>query len=686
QQTCAKSLRKVPGPSAWFNKRFNPRLKLFLGKEDINTWENFYNLTYCPVMPMGFRDVTRRGLIRLVNNANYSTSSLFPNSTGGCIRCAVVGNSGTLKNSKMGAEIDKYDYVFRMNIARLNGYEVDVGSKTHVYGGFPESIYVRELHNFENVYFVTPIFTRFMVGWLESFLNGTIAQGKQIPQRSMNNGTFFNPRMIRILHPDFVRHFHTQFLDKKGWYPSTGGIIAAIATYTCDEIRMFGFGEQNNSTLHYYDHKNTTSFTTGKTNHNFIKEWEVWAQLEKDKLITVYRPNKTSINNTLQEFPIPSLRNSPSTLPPVKPPVLPPVNTSVMPPPIPMVLSVDTFSNDSWLRNFLHIDGPLDLTKANLPNISASVKATYYRPPMLRPQEVPLTCAKSLRKVPGPSAWFNKRFNPRLKLFLGKEDINTWENFYNLTYCPVMPMGFRDVTRRGLIRLVNNANYSTSSLFPNSTGGCIRCAVVGNSGTLKNSKMGAEIDKYDYVFRMNIARLNGYEVDVGSKTHVYGGFPESIYVRELHNFENVYFVTPIFTRFMVGWLESFLNGTIAQGKKIPQRSMNNGTFFNPRMIRILHPDFVRHFHTQFLDKKGWYPSTGGIIAAIATYTCDEIRMFGFGEQNNSTLHYYDHKNTTSFTTGKTNHNFIKEWEIWAQLEKDKLITVYRPNKTSINNT
>jgi len=44
--------------------------------------------------------------------------------------CALVGNSGVMKGSKMGREIDAHDAVVRINYAPTNGFEGDVGSKT----------------------------------------------------------------------------------------------------------------------------------------------------------------------------------------------------------------------------------------------------------------------------------------------------------------------------------------------------------------------------------------------------------------------------------------------------------------------------------------------------------------------------------------------------------------------------
>jgi hypothetical protein len=43
---------------------------------------------------------------------------------------AVVGNSGKLKNEEYGKLIDSYDIVIRCNLARVEGYEKNVGTKT----------------------------------------------------------------------------------------------------------------------------------------------------------------------------------------------------------------------------------------------------------------------------------------------------------------------------------------------------------------------------------------------------------------------------------------------------------------------------------------------------------------------------------------------------------------------------
>ncbi|XP_078576845.1 uncharacterized protein LOC144862333 [Branchiostoma floridae x Branchiostoma japonicum] len=46
--------------------------------------------------------------------------------------CAVVGNSGVLLGSRCGAEIDSKDYVIRIDLPVLRGFEKDVGGRTNM--------------------------------------------------------------------------------------------------------------------------------------------------------------------------------------------------------------------------------------------------------------------------------------------------------------------------------------------------------------------------------------------------------------------------------------------------------------------------------------------------------------------------------------------------------------------------
>ncbi|KAG9461845.1 hypothetical protein GDO78_015581 [Eleutherodactylus coqui] len=88
-----------------------------------------------------------------------------------CQTCAVVGNSGNLKGSDYGPDIDGHDFVLRMNHAPTARYEKDVGNKTTHHFVYPES--VRDLQ--DNTSMVLIPFKTLDLQWIVSALTtGTI--------------------------------------------------------------------------------------------------------------------------------------------------------------------------------------------------------------------------------------------------------------------------------------------------------------------------------------------------------------------------------------------------------------------------------------------------------------------------------------------------------------------------------
>ena len=80
----------------------------------------------------GYADLLRaRNLSRVLPERDvFSSSSWDDSRTKLYDTCAVVGNSGTLLESEMGAEIDGHDTVIRFNGGVTEGYEQFVGTKT----------------------------------------------------------------------------------------------------------------------------------------------------------------------------------------------------------------------------------------------------------------------------------------------------------------------------------------------------------------------------------------------------------------------------------------------------------------------------------------------------------------------------------------------------------------------------
>nr|XP_033817610.1 alpha-N-acetylgalactosaminide alpha-2,6-sialyltransferase 2-like [Geotrypetes seraphini] len=228
---------------------------------------------------------------------------------------------------------------------------------------------------------------------------------------------------------------------------------------------------------------------------------------------------------------------------------------------------------------------------------------------------------------------------------------------------------------------------------------CIRCAVVGNGGILNGSRVGAEIDQHDYVFRINGAITNGFEEDVGNRTSFYGFSTNTMqnslnyYMREgFHEvpktMETRYIFLPDHNRDYL-----LLNAALThrRGNESEHPSYYFGQNLSTEKFKMLHPDFMRYLRNRFLwdpvlnteDRDVYRVSTGAAMLLAAVHVCDQVSAYGFITPNygNFSDHYYDRTFKELFFY--RNHNLMLEMELWQTLHKDGIIKLYhRTNYTS----
>ncbi|KAL7984052.1 hypothetical protein Chor_002622 [Crotalus horridus] len=177
---------------------------------------------------------------------------LLDRSSSRCRRCAVVGNSGNLRQSQYGQQIDAHDLVFRMNKAPIKGFELDVGSKTTHHFVYPESY--RELGETVNMILIP--FKILDLRWVISALtNGTIDHTYIPVPRKIKA----NKDKIMVYHPSFIKYVYDNWLQHHGRYPSTGFLSIIFALHLCDELDLYGFGADHRGNWHHYWENNPSA-------------------------------------------------------------------------------------------------------------------------------------------------------------------------------------------------------------------------------------------------------------------------------------------------------------------------------------------------------------------------------------------------------------------------------------------
>ncbi|XP_035001405.2 alpha-N-acetylgalactosaminide alpha-2,6-sialyltransferase 1 [Hippoglossus stenolepis] len=306
--TCATSLRNSEDES--FKKAFLPDIRLFVHKDSINMseWNRLSHFNN----PFGFMNYTYDDVMtsmKLIPKPKEPLLLPLPDS-GGCVHCAVVGNSGILTDSKMGKEIDSHDYVFRMNGAAIKGYEEDVGNKTSVYVhtsySISTSVYLLKDYGYKSVpndkgikYVLIPEGMRDFI-WLQALLKEERITAQTF--HGMRPRTYyagqFNDSRFYVLHQDFLRYVRNRFLKSSNlngsswaiYRPSNGAFTLFLALQTCDTVDAYGFiTEDHEKYPNYYVHRGVKSKVVFYINHDFLLEMKTWKRLHDSKIIKLYQ-------------------------------------------------------------------------------------------------------------------------------------------------------------------------------------------------------------------------------------------------------------------------------------------------------------------------------------------------------------------------------------------------------------
>ncbi|XP_078542847.1 CMP-N-acetylneuraminate-beta-galactosamide-alpha-2,3-sialyltransferase 1-like [Lissotriton helveticus] len=240
----------VVGNSAWFEERFNESIPHLLTKQNseipddvFRWWQKLQRETN----PRPFNETISQVFETISGDSDFPEISPYK-----CRRCAVVGNSGNLRDSGYGIWIDGHDLVLRMNKAVTVGYEVDVGSKTTHQFIYPESA-----HNLqENATMILIPFKTLDLEWIISALTtGKIDHTYARVPRKIN----VSKDKILIFNPTFMNYVDFNWMEKHGEYPSTGIMCIIFALHVCDQVDVYGFGADSNGTWsHYYEKENST--------------------------------------------------------------------------------------------------------------------------------------------------------------------------------------------------------------------------------------------------------------------------------------------------------------------------------------------------------------------------------------------------------------------------------------------
>ncbi|KAL1022669.1 hypothetical protein UPYG_G00030770 [Umbra pygmaea] len=262
------------------------------------------------------------------------------------------------------------------------------------------------------------------------------------------------------------------------------------------------------------------------------------------------------------------------------------------------------------------------------------------------------------------------QFSKPVPMFLDQN----FRRFSNiLRYFP--PFGIKYQDRMIDMILQHTNNYGLGEKLDRLT--CKKCIIVGNGAILTNKSMGARINEYDVIVRLNNAPINGYEKDVGSRTTMRITYPEgAIEKPELYEKDSL-FVLSVFKYADFYWLRSMILKTRLYNTDVFWKTVPSQIPRQPSEIRILNPYFIQEASFNLIGMpvnhgetgKGNIPTIGTVAITMAIHNCDEVAVAGFGydmRTPDAPIHYYENSKMSAINESWT-HNICKEKEFLIKL-------------------
>ena len=188
-------------------------------------------------------------------------------------------------------------------------------------------------------------------------------------------------------------------------------------------------------------------------------------------------------------------------------------------------------------------------------------------------------------------------------------------------------------------------------------------AVVGNSGKLLNEEHGEFIDSHDFVFRCNLAEVEGYEKYVGTKTdfRFIGG---KSFWRDL---------TGQFSSYKNDFLTNLKdqNFVIVAEPLYPSIQGIIKNYNTKSKILFIRQDFIDELENKIKFK---YPTLGLTAILMALQLSNKVSIFGFNffQEEWKKQHYFE--SITPYHRG--GHNPIKEKQYINYLAEENKIKIY----------